>query len=329
MTERRIIRWVFLRFSLVCAKHLWYDMDISLQQEEIIMKRLFCFFLIFMLAPAAFAATPSQTSLYYDGVLDQQDTLHFDAQGQLTHVNAAFPGMGEEITMTFQYDGEGRILYADREDFWVYFGNDAYEYDSQGRLIRHEYYWGGGALPYRQSEYTYDASGRRASLTTLYPDANDENMEISTIYDYVYLLDEEGRVKESHQLIRHTTAVYTMQTEYGKYPANENVVVTQYTYDSEDRVLTMQSVDLPLSLYDPQGHDLAPDAGSTVTYYYDYAPFIIYSYGDDGATVCLTDSAGTEIWSMYAPDHFQVDGDRLVRAIDPEYDTRLEFTYAD
>ena len=39
------------------------------------MKRLFCFFLIFMLMPAALAAVPSQVSIYRDGVLSRQEDL--------------------------------------------------------------------------------------------------------------------------------------------------------------------------------------------------------------------------------------------------------------
>ena len=107
------------------------------------MKKLICLLLIFMLMPAALAAVPSQVSMYISDVLSQQDTLHFDDQGRLVQVDAYFADMDTQITMTFTYDSEGRLLTADRDDFWLYFGNDAYEYTPQGMPRQHLFYWEG------------------------------------------------------------------------------------------------------------------------------------------------------------------------------------------
>ena len=60
------------------------------------------------------------------------------------------------MDFSFAYDPNGRLLEADRGDFWLYFGNDEYVYNSKGRLACHKYYWGGEDIPYQQYSYEYD-----------------------------------------------------------------------------------------------------------------------------------------------------------------------------
>jgi len=305
-------------------------MDISLQQEEIIMKRLFCFFLIFMLVPAALAAVPSQVSVYRDGVLSRQEDLHFDDQGRLVQVDTYFPDMDAHITLTCTYDSEGRLLSATEDGSWLEYGNHEYEYTPQGMLRQHLLYWGCGNLPCEQTEYVYDHHGRLQAEILLLPDVEADEMYVFSIYTYDYLLDDRNRVLESHCYTRYTDLpMVEIVSGYGEYPATETVYVHRYTYDEQDRVVSDQSCMMPASALNPEGNLQAVEKRDAVQYYYDFAPFLVSNRYNSIAVVSITDSQGTEVWYMAIPVHFYADGDRLLRSENPVTGETVEFTYAD
>ena len=187
--------------------------------------------------------------------------------------------MGPEvINFTFAYDREGRLVEADRGDFWLYFCNDEYSYDSDGKLTCHKVYWGEGNIPYHQYNYEYDESGMLIKEEYLHPNIESDEMEVISTCYYSYIHDEDGRVIERQQ---HNGA--------------EDVYVRRYLYDSAGRVQSVCDICISESICNPQGNaDLNREEGEVTSYCYGYAPFVVQELGEN-IMLQLQDSVGEPI----------------------------------
>ena len=267
--------------------------------------------------------------MYWDDNLAHTYILQYNENRQLS--GAVFTEFdGYTANFSFSYDKDGRLLVADRDDYWLYFGNDEYVYNNSGQLISHKHYWGGGSIPYYQLDYEYDEQGILIGETHLDFNYGDDALEISSVYSYSYIFDSHGRVIEKQQHIAWTDSDGDGITKYGRYRSSEYVTVTRYLYDSLGRVQTVYSAYIPKSLCNPQGNpDLEWD---DQTYYnYDYAPLVLVQSANGDSSVQIQDSAGKIIWSQSLGDNtLNTDAEGYILGSTDTYNAyRYELFYGD
>lgn len=247
----------------------------------------------------------SQLNVYMNGSLYRSYTLQYNNDQQLS--GATFKEFtGEEgftANFTYTYDSAGRLLEADRDDLWLYFGNDMYVYNDAGLLVNHQFYWGRTDYPYRQSEYEYDSQGNLISETEFALNYDSTRLEPVCVRTYQYLYDDLGRISEKHGYIAWIDGDFTMTTKYGSYPYSQYISVTRYEYDADGRILLILETEIPSDQFSPLGNPhLVQDYPNATLYDYDYPPFVLTSHSGDAFTLYLCDSAGTVVWQQYLGD---------------------------
>lgn len=278
----------------------------------------------------------SSINVYKGNKLSQTYAFQYDEHHRLSSVRFQeyydYSEYDMDITLTYTYDEAGRLIATDCQNCWLYFGNNFYEYDEQGRLTSHKYYWGSNEIPYAQSDYEYDSQGNVIKETNYIPDYNSNTMMMLDEYAYTYIFNDQGRISEQHKHISWIDDDFDMTTEYGKYPYSKYVEVLIFSYGSDGGVVSVQELMLPDGVYQPEGHSgWAENDGETLKYFDNYPIFEESGYGGVCSRLFINDVMGHEIWGIYIGNaHVSVDDEgRITAAIDNENDCRYEFIYAD
>ncbi len=276
--------------------------------------------------------------------LSQTYYLHYDENQRLTSVQFMEGSMS--TTLTYTYDSLGRLTDVDCGNFWLYFTNAEFRYDSAGNLSRRASHWGGGENSWQQA-YEYDDRNNLILVRELY-----ENGDSNTIGSYTYVYDPQGRVLERHAQEDSISPDTRVETPYGTYPRSDCVGVTQYSYDSAGRLSQEYAIYLPREKYQPQGNPV-PESESTgvVSYHYDYPQFLLvqgegpyYHLQRDadaasasgggslnGYRIEFLDTAGNTVWSLDLGNCQLITDEEgyLVKTIDSEAGYTCELTYGE
>lgn len=269
----------------------------------------------------------TQVNVYVEDNLSETYTLQYNENGQLS--GAVVTASPDTANFSYTYDKGGCLLKANRGLVRGKYGDtDEYVYNNSEQLISHKYYWGGGNIPYRQSDYEYDKQGNLISEICLNPNFDGSALETSLIYSYTYVYDDYGQVVEKQCYVDWIDSDFDMVTEYGEYLYSEYVAVTRYSYDSMGRVQSVCSADVPKTLCNPYGNpDLEWD--DQTFYNYDYAPLVLEQSSNGKFVVQIRDSVGKIIWSQYLGDNsLNIDAEGyIIGSTDTYNEYRYELIY--
>lgn len=244
-----------------------------------------------------------QVNTYYQGELIQTDTFSYNENQQLIGAHIEYLDyLDTAIDCTYTYDSAGKLISADHDDFWLYFGNEEYDYNQLEQLVRYKYYWGGSKLPYYQCEYEYNSEGECIYETEYYLDESPEKLEKTSVFTLTYKHDNLGRIVEKSKRYTWIGTDFHLITSCGEHWATEYDYVTKYTYDSDDRVITEEQLYVVDDL-------VAEDY--TKKYNYQALPFVAVTVVDNYETYTtleITDSAGKAIWSSTIYDSEMIFG---------------------
>jgi len=182
----------------------------------------------------------------------------YDQAGRLSQITNA----ANSLIVAYTYDATGRITRTD-------FGNHTYStfaYDAAGHLLHRVNYAASGAVSSRY-DYTYDANGRRISMSTL-----------DGVWTYQY--DVKGQVI-AENLPNGSSILFTYDAEGNRTSANYYGRNTQYNVNNLNQYTSAGDSGFT---YDADG-DMTSQSGSTGT--------TTYTYDDDGNMLSATNATGT------------------------------------
>lgn len=264
-----------------------------------------------------------QVNTYYQGELIQTDTFSYNDNQQLigTHIEY-LDYLDTEIDCTYTYDASGRLIEADRDDFWYNFGNEAYFYNDYEQLMTYKYFWGEFDLPYYQYDYEYNSDGECIFETEYHYSVSTGMLEKTSVSEFTYKYDNQGRIIEKNKQYTWIDSDYNIITSCGEYWATEYDYITKYTYDSKGRMASEQQ------LY------VIGDSSSEKnlkTYCYDYWPFVAVTVDDyDISTVLeINDIMGNRVWSITIDDSeiILAEDGYVISATENRNGYRYEFLY--
>lgn len=194
----------------------------------------------------------SQVNVYLEGQMWQQHVFHYDASGKMVSTDIRFFGMppNEQITCRYTYDAEGRLIKADRDDWWLDFSNEEYEYDNNGRLVCYKKYWG-SSEPTTVVTYSYDLMGRLMQAM--------ESDQDGIVFTSTFEHNSKGQVVEENKLYKPDNRSWTYTYTYddqGRVTSDD--VFSSYSYDSYPGFVISRWSDgsQKLRIMDVAGHDI-------------------------------------------------------------------------
>jgi len=274
----------------------------------------------------------------------------YDDAGLLTAIT--YP---EGRTVTYTHDPAGRLLALSNTTDGVVVSYDYnytngllqtmtrsdglrthFQYDGAGRITNIEHrFTADGSLAARYA-YTYDAGGRRTSLTvttpdTSTPDPSDYTTRMETYtYDALDHLIEVVYSEDATITPDDPTVSYTYDADGNRLTESVNEdggdpeEIRYYVYGNEDRLLMVTNqagVVLARYVYDAAGNRVMKVTTNDVTYYeydarnlltkvYDATGYVEYAYDGAGRRIACSDSDGTTRYALdIRPAAWQVLGE--------------------
>lgn len=261
---------------------------------------------------------------------EQIHTFQYDQSSCLTGTDIAYlypnmPILNEEVNCRYSYDSSGRLIQADRDDWWLEFSNERFDYDIDGKLLSYKKYWGGEGfdIPYSQVDYQYDAKG---SLIKEIHYSQDSTVSIEKDREYSVTCEYD----KQNNLIEKRSELSWMQpsTSVTKHTINGHDIwdcnyIEEYTYNS-DALVTKEH-----TFYFFED-DETTSAGDVTTYQYDTKPFVlIRDQSDDSQMrIAINDAVGMSVWSIWVyGDQVITDEDGYVIAVTGDDNYEYEFIY--
>lgn len=243
---------------------------------------------------------PKQVTVYGDDAVESY-IFRYDEDQRLCGATYLEDGI-HVADFTYTYDAAGRLLEVDHGEIWHWTGNDEYIYNDKGQLVCYKHNWSGGELPDEEWEYEYDENGVQIGGIYRIPATEPED-EYSATCTYAYVYDSEGRMIEKHmRWLRSESELehdYECETEFGTCLWSELVTVTWYTYDSQGRVISESTADIPEKYCNPQGN---PDVKQKEQTDYSYFGNFVVIQSDDywpSSSIKIQDCMGETIWDSH------------------------------
>ncbi len=260
---------------------------------------------------------------------DQNDNVVkyiYDTVGQLGQMTDG----NDALIVDYDYDAGGRLS---RKTL----GNGVYtnyEYDNAGRLT-HLINHGSDASVISRFDYTYDASGRRTSITTLdgtysydydpldqltdvtYPDGRIVEYVYDAVGNRIAVIDDAVATSYTTNNINQYTNVgeitYTCDADGNLQAKTEGGITTTYTYDVENRLVGVSTpTDTWTYTYDVFGNRISSSHNSVTTQYvvdpigygdvaaeYDNAGSLIATYDHGFGLLSRTDALGASAYYTF------------------------------
>lgn len=194
----------------------------------------------------------SQVDVYLDGQMWEQHVFHYDASGKMVSTDIRYFGFtpNEQITCRYTYDAEGRLIKADRDDWWLDFSNEEYEYDKNGRLVCYKKYWG-SSEPTTVVTYSYDLMGRLMQAM----ESDQDGIAFTSTFEH----NSKGQVVEENKLYKPDNRSWTYTYTYddqGRVTSDD--VFSSYSYVSYPGFVISRWSDgqQKLRIMDVEGHDI-------------------------------------------------------------------------
>ena len=253
---------------------------------------------------------------YDDGSLKSVTTnfgttaYEYDILGRLTKVTDNNKGI-----TTYQYDNVGNLVKSVNP-----IGTTTeYVYDSVNRLLDETVTSAKGEV-LRKYNYTLDKAGRRIKVVESGKDISERTVQ--------YTFDSLGRLEKETvtENGKTSTVSYTFDDLSNRVSKNDNGIVTKYTYDANNRLLTEGNITYT---YDKNGNTVTKtENGVTTTYTYfvfgrlksvsDGTTIESYDYNYQGGRISKTTNGNTI--------NYLLDDSGLVYNVLAEYDDNLNAT---